>query len=194
MLDRHTVPTFFLLVCAFVLLVLTTFSVPFIKPFYFLHADINGGVTFGIWGWCFDLSGQCSPKQFGYLWTPQLTPILTKLLVLFPAAAGLTLLCMCVLIPVMCSRYSRMHPFPLLALLSLAAWLCSAAAFGISLANWVIARDRFNDSGVHTSLGPLVWISLGAMVILLIVATNASCGSLCRGHMGRRHSNVFFTY
>ncbi|THH31514.1 hypothetical protein EUX98_g2676 [Antrodiella citrinella] len=194
MFDRHTVPSFILLTCSLVLLVLTTFSVPFVKSFYFFRADINGGVTFGMWGWCFDLSGQCSPKQFGYVWVPQLTQILTKLLILFPAAAGLTLISMAVLTPVMFSRYSRMHPFPLFALLALATWLCSAAAFGISLANWLIARNRFHKSGVATSLGPLIWMDLGALVLLLIVATNASCGSLCRGHMGRRHSGVYFTY
>ncbi|TCD60908.1 hypothetical protein EIP91_009299 [Steccherinum ochraceum] len=194
MIDRHTVPIFILLVSAFILLTLTTFSVPFIKPFYFFHADVNGGVKYGIWGWCFDLTGQCSPKQLGYVWKPQLTPILTKLLILFPVAAGLTLISIIVLMPVMISRYARLHPFPLLALISLLAWLCSSIAFAVSLANWLIARNRFHQMGITTSLGPLVWMTLGAMAALLIVATNASCGSLCRGHMGRRRSDVFFTY
>ncbi|KAH8101030.1 hypothetical protein BXZ70DRAFT_937191 [Cristinia sonorae] len=194
MIDRYTVPILMLLLCAFVLLVLTTFSVPFIKPFYFFHSDVNGGVAYGTWGWCFDLSGVCSPKRFGWMWKPQFVPLLNQLLVLYPIATGLTLICILVLMPVMCSRHSRLHPFPLLALFCLLAWLCSTAAFAASLTNWLIARQHFTQDGLDTHLGPLVWVSLGAMVALLIVAVNTSCGSLCRGHMGRRHSGIYFTY
>lgn len=44
--------------------ILTTFSAPFIQIFYFVHSSVDGGVKFGLWGWCLDVDGSCPVKQY----------------------------------------------------------------------------------------------------------------------------------
>ena len=39
---------------------LTTFSVPLLSTFYFLHSTQANGVRFGMYGWCLDEGGICS--------------------------------------------------------------------------------------------------------------------------------------
>ncbi|KAL4243304.1 hypothetical protein ABKN59_011300 [Abortiporus biennis] len=100
---------FFLTFSAFTLLTLITFSVPFISSFYFLRTSQFGGMKFGMWGWCYDLSGLCSPKQFGYIWKPQIEQLLTQLHVLHPIAAVLTLTSSLTLLPVLCTRHIKIR-------------------------------------------------------------------------------------
>lgn len=86
---------------------LTTFSVPFVSAFNFLHADAAGGVRFGIWGWCLDQGGYCTSKKWvpciasfssgrltvalpcslGFYYDPQIKHGLTYTLVFFPIGA-----------------------------------------------------------------------------------------------------------
>ncbi|CAL1717176.1 unnamed protein product [Somion occarium] len=187
-------PIFFLICSAFVLLTLVTFSVPFISSFYFLHSSVAGGIKYGIWGWCLDVDDSCSPKQFGYHEDPELVPILIKLHVLFPIAAGFALLASLNLIPVVCSRYRELYPFTLFAVLSFLAFVSSLAGFAVSIATWTIALDRFHRDGFQASFGPLIWMSLAATVILLLVALNAVCGMLWSASGGRRSSRIIYTY
>ena len=44
--------------------VLVIFSVPFIRVFYFLRSSVEGGVRFGLLGFCTELADICSPKKF----------------------------------------------------------------------------------------------------------------------------------
>lgn len=43
--------------------ILITFSVPFISNFYFLRSSVNGGVDFGVWGFCSTSTDVCSKKS-----------------------------------------------------------------------------------------------------------------------------------
>ncbi|KAK7690421.1 hypothetical protein QCA50_005518 [Cerrena zonata] len=183
MYHEPSIPIFILTFSAGVVLTLVTFSVPFIKPFYFLHSSVAGGITYGIWGWCLDVNGSCSPKQFGYREDPEIVPILLKLHVLFPIAAGLALLSSVTLIPVMCSSARGLYPFPLFVILSTLACISSLTGFAICIATWLIALHRFHADGFEASLGPLVWMALAGTALLLFVALNAGCSMMWkRGH------------
>lgn len=185
---------FFLMFSAFTLLTLIVFSVPFISSFHFLHTTLYGGVKFGIWGWCFDLSGVCSTKQFGYTWVPQINDILIKLHILYPIAAGLTLVSSMTLIPVMCTRHIKLYPFPLFSILSLLSFITSTTALIVSVITWVLAKKRFEQDNVAASLGPCIWMSVAATGILMLLAVTSGCGTLCRGRWGRRTWDIVYTY
>ena len=67
---------------------LATFSVPFPTGFCLLQADVlRDTIRFGIWGYCFQDSGVCSPKGLGYQWDPEIIVWMTKVLVLIPVGA-----------------------------------------------------------------------------------------------------------
>ncbi|KAH9847660.1 hypothetical protein C2E23DRAFT_871649 [Lenzites betulinus] len=179
---------------AIVLLAVVTFSTPFIRGLYFLRSDFAGGTTFGVLGFCNDLTGTCTGKQLGYHHEPQLINPLTTVLVLYPVAAGLALLGLLTLIPVAFSRRDRGLPFVLFALLSTFAFLAAAGAFGVTMYLFTVARDRFHAEGFSASYGPSVWIALSATAVMLIIALNAGCGTCIGGRLGRQARHLVYTY
>jgi len=187
-------PIFLALLSACALFTLAIFSAPFIDEIYFLRSDFFGGVRFGVLGWCIDATGVCSSKQFGYHFDPYLTPTLTILHVFYPIAAGFSLITALTLIPIIFSRHRRIYPFPLFSILSLLTFLIGVATLAITLAAWVTAMGRFHQNGFTGKLGPAIWMTVAAVVVLLIVAVNAECGMLCRGHPGRRRSHIIYTF
>ncbi|KLO11423.1 hypothetical protein SCHPADRAFT_855385 [Schizopora paradoxa] len=192
---RHHFFSFLLTAAAFVLLILITFSVPFISNFYFLRSSVNGGVDFGVWGFCTTSTDVCSKKSIGYSFEPQLIFWLTQALVLYPVAAGLTLLTLISLIPVLCLRGRHHHhhhhhhqsyyPTPLFSMLALLSYLASFFAFIFMIALFSTGMKRFKDDGFTASFGPLPWMSIGATVALAIVALSSGCGMMCQGRFSR---------
>ncbi|KAL1949570.1 hypothetical protein VTO73DRAFT_8451 [Trametes versicolor] len=179
---------------AIVLLVLVTFSTPFIGAFYFLRTDFAGGIKFGLLGFCNDLTGTCTAKALGYHHEPQITNPLTTVLVLYPVAAGLTLLGALILIPAIFSGRDRGYPYVLFALLSTFAFLACAGGFGVTMYLFTVARDRFHAEGFSASYGPSVWIALSATALLLFIALNAGCGTCMGGRLGRQARHLVYTY
>ncbi|KAH8112752.1 hypothetical protein DFH11DRAFT_1689892 [Phellopilus nigrolimitatus] len=178
--------SFLLASAALALLALVTFSTPFIKIFYFLRTSEADGVEFGVFGWCRDNGLQCSPKALGIDWEPQLIPWLTKALVLYPISAGLTLLTLLSIIPLLCSyRRDRYYPTPAFTCLAFLSFLASLAAFAFMIALFAIGQRGFRASGFEASLGPSVWMSLGATGALAIVAMSSGCGCVSRGRFSR---------
>jgi len=186
-------PTLILTLAALVLLVLITFSVPFVSDFYFLRASVPGdSVRFGIWGFCFQSSGFCSNKVLGYNWDPEIIVWLTKVLVFFPIAAIFTLGAFLALLPSVCVRYSRdtIFPAPLYSLLMIPAALTSLLAFVFMISLFAVARNRFHSAGESASFGPLPWMSLAATIILLGLMIYTGCGSTWRGPFGEMSPHV----
>ncbi|TDL20759.1 hypothetical protein BD410DRAFT_790408 [Rickenella mellea] len=180
-----------LTLAAFVLLTLITFSVPFISNFYFLWTSEAGGVRFGIWGWCLDNAHTClNPKQWGYAWDPQLIPWLLKGLILFPIAAGICLLAILSIVPLLFSYHPhRYYPPPMFSFFALAGWLASfLAALDVGVL-FGVGMHRFHKDGFSAHFGPLLWMAIGAAVAMTIVALSSGCGMLCRGRMGRTYSS-----
>ncbi|KAI0749640.1 hypothetical protein C8Q80DRAFT_636792 [Daedaleopsis nitida] len=191
-------PTFVMLVATlacFVLLVLVTFSVPFIPVLKFLHSSASGGVDFGVLGFC-DASSACKPNQamFGYRYDPELLNPLPKTLILFPVGAGLTLLSALVLLPLLFSRRQPRWPYVAFGLLTTFAFIATAAGFGLSMWLFTVAKRRFEGEGFDASYGPSTWMALAATALLLLVALNAGCGTCAGGRFGRQARHVAYTY
>jgi len=178
---------FLLTSAAFILLMLITFSVPFISNFYFLRSSIAGGVDFGVWGWCLTSGDDtCTKKSIGYSWDPQIIFWLTQALVLYPVSAALTFLSLLSLIPVLCShRRDRYYPTPLFSILALLSYFASFFAFIFMIALFSTAMQRFKNDGFSASFGPLPWMSIGATVALAIVTLSSGCGLMCQGRFSR---------
>jgi len=155
-------------IAAFILMMLTTFSVP-ISSLYFLYTSEALGVRFGMWGWCLDEGGICSgPLQLGYTWEPQLSNAITIALVFYPITAVSIILTMISLIPVANARSARTdRVFLIFAWISFAS---SIIAFSFMISMWSIAKYRFEQRGFSASYGPLPWLSLTATLLLLAVA------------------------
>ncbi|KZS92677.1 hypothetical protein SISNIDRAFT_455270 [Sistotremastrum niveocremeum HHB9708] len=161
-------PAFLLTFAAFVLLILCTFSVPLVSTFYFLHADIAGGVKFGGWGWCLDNQGPCSGSaHVGYSWDPDIIVWLTKVMIFYPI--GLP----------------KMFPSPIYSILALISFITTFVAYIFTIALFVTAQHRFKRDGFHATYGPLFWMALVAMIILFLMTLNSGCGSVFRGRFGR---------
>ncbi|EPQ52581.1 hypothetical protein GLOTRDRAFT_131813 [Gloeophyllum trabeum ATCC 11539] len=172
-------PVFVLTFGSFVLLILITFSVPFVSSFYFLHSSIAGGVRFGLWGWCLDDDTLCiSPVKLGFDWNPQIVHGLTYLLVFYPISAIFAFFATLALIPLLCTRAIRLHSFPIYSLLMVAAAFTAFLAFICMIALFVIAMNRFHAAGYAARLGPAVWMSLVATIILIVMSFNSGCGTL----------------
>ncbi|KAH7915605.1 hypothetical protein BJ138DRAFT_1141266 [Hygrophoropsis aurantiaca] len=166
---------------SFILLLFTTFSVPLISTFYFIDADIDGGVRFGVWGWCYDSGGACtSPLQIGYSFNPQIIEALTNALVFYPIATILSLFSTLSLIPLLCGFPTRRYPFGVFSLLALGAFIAAFIAFIFMIGLWGTAVSRFREANIEVSFGPLPWMSLMATIALMLVSISSGCGTLYR--------------
>ncbi|RPD60168.1 hypothetical protein L226DRAFT_508472 [Lentinus tigrinus ALCF2SS1-7] len=190
-------PTFLMFlatIAALVLLVLVIFSQPFIHVFYFLSTSAEGGLQFGVLGFCNVSTGVCSQKKFGYEFLPELLNPLPIVLVLYPVAAGLALLGAVSLLPLFYSRRPPRWPYVVFGMLSMLAFLAAAAAFGITMWLFTVARDRFRAEGFTADYGPSTWMALAAAAVLLLVAMNAGCGTCMGGRFGRQARHLAYTY
>ncbi|KAI0775122.1 hypothetical protein BD413DRAFT_603117 [Trametes elegans] len=181
-------------IAALVLLVLVTFSTPFIQQFYFLHTNIIGGVKFGVFGFCLELQNICTSKELGYQFEERITRPFTTVLILYPIAAVLSLLGILVLLPIACSRRDHGYPFVLFAFLSAFAFLAAAGGFGVTMYVFTTAMRDLHAQGYSASYGPSIWIALAATAVLLIVALNAGCGTCIGGRFGRQARHMVYTY
>lgn len=166
------VPIALLVLAAFVLLTLVTFSLPLgPRALYFLHAS---GVRFGGWGFCPDNTAACSPTKLGYAWPPVIVYGMTKTLVFYPTAAILSVLTLLTLLPAFC-RPRRVYPIPMHTLMVWITFLTSVVAFAFMIAVFASARDELRREQESATFGPLPWLSLAATVCLGIVAIHAAC-------------------
>ncbi|KAJ8488221.1 hypothetical protein ONZ51_g3703 [Trametes cubensis] len=119
----------------------------------------------------------------GYKHEPEMVDRLTTVLVLYPVAAGLTLLGLLTLIPLMCYRREGGFLFVMFALFSTLAFLASAGAFAVTMYLFTTVMHRFHVEGFSASYGPSIWIALAATALSLIIALNSGCGTC----LGGRH-------
>ncbi|KAF8583031.1 hypothetical protein K439DRAFT_1349836 [Ramaria rubella] len=192
-MEGPLIPTFMLTVAALVLLVLVTFSVPFVSSFYFLRATIPGDtIRFGIWGFCFQESGECTIKELGYHWDPEIIPWLTKVLVFAPIAAIFTLILVIALLPSVFLHIRRdtIFPPPLYSLFAIPAGITSLLAFVFMIALSTVAKNRFHDAGAVAAYGPLPWMLLVATIILVGLMLYTGCGATWRGPFGQMSPHI----
>jgi len=111
---------------------------------------------------------------------------LTKTLILHPIAAGLAGMAVLFGLCGAAARHRAGTVFMTLlaglaALITLVAWVIDMVLFGI-------ARHRFRDDGVPAQYGNANWLTLGALVALLLGFCASACGVFGRygGRYGRR--------
>ncbi|OCH84328.1 hypothetical protein OBBRIDRAFT_764430 [Obba rivulosa] len=188
------IPMYLATLGALVLLVLITFSEPFISAFYFLATDAAGGVRFGLLGYCLEAAGTCTPKKLGYSFDPQLIGSLTTPLILFPISAVFTLISLFLLFFIVCCHTWRRFPHPLFCFVSLLAFLTSLAGLAIALFLFITALVRFHRDGSSANLGPSIWMAIGATVLLFCVTLNAGCATCLGGRFGRQSRRHAYNY
>ncbi len=72
--ERHILFGLVLAFASFILLLLVTFSTPFIRSIYFLRQD---SIRYGLYGWCDETTGYCF-RRYGYAWGDKLVDWLLK--------------------------------------------------------------------------------------------------------------------
>jgi len=181
------VPGLLFCFAAMVLLIFVSVSVPVWDKIYFLDANINGrDIRFGIWGY----TG--SPKGLGYTFDPSILGFnsdrlnsaiihnLTFVMVLHPVAAGLAAIA--VLFGLCGAAYSRIGTI-MMSLAAAVATLVTLIAWIIDMVLWGIARERIRHDGPAGSTamyGNANWLTLGALIALMLGFCSAGCGACGR--------------
>ncbi|KAG8902852.1 hypothetical protein FRB99_004014 [Tulasnella sp. 403] len=180
-------PGLFFCFVAFVLLLIVTLSAPIWNDISFLNAIIGGReIHFGVFGY----TG--SPKKLGYpldqlnvnggLFTNGTIHNLTYVLVLHPIAAGLSFLA--VLFGLCGAAYHRSGTIlmsiatAVAAVVTLVAWVVDMVLFGIT-------RNHLRGQGYPAQYGNANWMTLGALVALLLGFCTSICGIFGRYRMRR---------
>ncbi|KAF8271242.1 pali-domain-containing protein [Lactarius quietus] len=182
------IPGLFFCFVATVLLVIVSVSAPTWNSVYFLRAS-NGGLSyhFGVFGY----TG--SQTRLGYRFpisTSELSSStihnLTFTLVLHPIAAGLSGLA---LLFGLCGAGYHRAGTVLMALSSSLAALVTFIAFILDIALFSIARHEFRKFGWSSQYGNALWMTLGALVALLLGICTAGCGVF--GSYKRRRQSTY---
>ncbi|KAI0268630.1 hypothetical protein BC834DRAFT_932748 [Gloeopeniophorella convolvens] len=160
---------------AMVLLIIVSVSAPTWNSVYFLRAS-NGGTSlhFGVFGY----TG--TGTHIGYHFpivnhrlASSTIHNLTDTLILHPIAAGLSGLA--VLFGLCGASYHRSGTV-FMALASALATLVTLVAWIIDMVLFSIARHEFRESGWSSQYGNATWMTLGALVALLLGFCSSICG------------------
>ncbi|KAG7452924.1 pali-domain-containing protein [Guyanagaster necrorhizus] len=172
------IPGLFCCFSATVLLVFVSVSVPTWNSIYFLQVGVGSSVTrFGVFGYTGSSTG------IGYNFTTagfnsssldtNIIYNLTKTLILHPIAAGLAGLAF--LFGLYGAGYHRAGTV-LMSLLAALATLVTLVAWVIDMVLFGIARSHFHDQAIYAQYGNACWLTLGALVALLLGFCASACG------------------
>ncbi|KAK8854479.1 hypothetical protein IAR55_003217 [Kwoniella newhampshirensis] len=184
--EGHIILGLFFSLSSLVCLILTTFSTPFIRSFYFLSvppSTSNGGTTrFGSFGWCTLVDGGadagCTPEHVGYDWMEggEVIGWLTRTMILFGIAALFMLLALITLVLSLLKVGKFMWNPVYFRTTALLGSLVSILAEIFALILWVNARHRFDrhnntDATARAKYGAALWTGLiGATLSFLAAA------------------------
>ncbi|KAF5372898.1 hypothetical protein D9758_001775 [Tetrapyrgos nigripes] len=184
------VPGLFLCFAATVLLIFVCVSSPTWEHISFLNVGRGANeVHYGVFG--FTGSGThigyefVNPSQLGFDDSRINTKIienLTKTLILHPIAAGLAGLA--VLFGLCGVGYHRAGTV-IMTLLAALATIITFIAFVLDMVLFGIARNRFRDQGTQAEYGNANWLTLGALVALLLGTCASGCGIFGRYRRNR---------
>ncbi|KAI9442416.1 pali-domain-containing protein [Lactarius indigo] len=172
-------PGLFFCFVATILLVLVSVSAPTWDRVYFLRAT-NGGLSyhFGVFGYT-GYRFPIAPPGHGELSSATIHN-LTYTLILHPGIALLFGLCG--------AGYHRSGTV-LMTLSSSLAALVTLVAFVLDMVLFSIARHEFRKFGWSSQYGNATWLTLGALVALLLTFCTAGCGIF--GSYRRRRQNTY---
>ncbi|KAF5351853.1 hypothetical protein D9756_007729 [Leucocoprinus leucothites] len=178
------VPGLFLCFAAMVLLIFVSVSSPTWEKISFLNVGVGSNqVHYGVFG--FTGSQRAIGYEFGNdRLNTTILQNLTKTLILHPIAAGLSGIAF---LFGLCGTAARTRvgtvfmtlTAGLAALTTLVAWIIDMVLFGI-------ARTRFRDEGLPAQYGNANWLTLGALIALLLGFCASACGVF--GRYGKRRN------
>ncbi|SCV70972.1 BQ2448_3734 [Microbotryum intermedium] len=191
---RPATPGTVVVLAGTVLLALVSVSVPILKPFYFLKAEVaSNEITLGVWGYC--SGSNCTQPKLGYALDlaqvfgysgvdgialsesipNALVKGLTYVLVLHPVAAvfGAT--------SVLLGLLAHIRGFGGTCWTTFFASLGASTAllaFAIDLALFLIAKKRITSSSVGgaAELGAALWMTLAGGLLLMVSGCFFGCG------------------
>ncbi|KAH9057335.1 pali-domain-containing protein [Lactarius vividus] len=181
-------PGLFFCFVATILLVLVSVSSPTWNRVYFLRAT-NGGLDyhFGVFGYTGTQVhvGYRFPIATGQLSSSTIHN-LTYTLILHPIAAGLSGVA---LLFGLCGAGYHRSGTVLMTLSSSLAALITLVAFVLDMVLFSIARHEFRKLGWSSQYGNAIWLTLGALVALLLAFCTAGCGIF--GSYRHRRQNTY---
>ncbi|KAL7417120.1 hypothetical protein BDY24DRAFT_411879 [Mrakia frigida] len=165
MVHAHTLTSTFFHLASLVLLVLTTFSAPFISSIFFLERA-PGSTRYGAFGTC-QGPGGCSKATLGWEGGDEFRMWMVRSLILWGIAAAFSLIAFLLILPAWVHRFVHPSAHHFAAALTL---LTSMLAFAFSAALFIQARNNFREEGSDDAqLGPALWIGLGGFVATLMM-------------------------
>ncbi|KAG6918051.1 hypothetical protein DXG01_016707 [Tephrocybe rancida] len=190
MVASSAVPGLFFCFAATVLLVFVCVSVPTWDKIYFLIVDTpTTQLRYGVFGFTgskigigYDfptLSGEDSLNTI-------IIGNLTKTLILHPIAAGLAGLAF--LFGLCGAAYHRIGTI-FMSLLAGLATLVTLVAFVLDMVLFGITRHRLRNAGFNAQFGNANWLTLGALVALLLGFCASACGVF--GRYRRRKDTTY---
>ncbi|OCF35445.1 hypothetical protein I317_04961 [Kwoniella heveanensis CBS 569] len=168
----HVIILFTLAFAALILVILITFSSPFISSINFLRLpSASGDTTFGSFGWC--SPDFCLPNQVAYEFGTQVNKALTGGMMLWAISIIFTFFTVLAILPLLFVHESKalrtvgnriffVYTMGLATLLVLVAWL-------YSIYGWSIAHRAFEVADVEVKLGSAIWMGLVAALCMLII-------------------------
>ncbi|KAF4620677.1 hypothetical protein D9613_000213 [Agrocybe pediades] len=181
------IPGLFFCFAAMVLLIFASVAVPTWSKVSFLNVGAPGAnqLKYGIFGF----TG--SSTNVGYHFTNNhlnstILHNLTKTLILHPIAAGLAGLAF--FFGLCGAAYHRAGTI-IMTLLSGLALLTTFVVWVIDMILFGIARQRYRNDGMRAQYGNGNWLTLGALVALLLGFCFSACGIF--GHYRRRRDVVY---
>jgi len=198
------IPGIIFLLCALVLSVLVTISLPFLPAFDFVRVHFGSGVAtsgvgmtelrFGIWSACwYNINGDrtCLPTGHGYHITIANAANTSQIQVGSSWTQGLAVhpVATVVIFIALLMSFSTHHMVTLLAsLTSFLAATLTLIAFAIDIALYVFVHHeigRITDISGHTTTGPAFWMDFVTLILLLL----AGC-TVCFGRRKDRMSGA----
>jgi len=184
-------PGLFFCFAATVLLIFVSISSPTWEQISFLNVGSGGRVTrFGVFG--YTGSGISIGYYFNARGWPDNAALinttvihnLTKLLILHPIAAGLAGLS--VIFGLCGACYHRVGTV-FMALLAGLATVITFVIWVIDMVLFGIVRNRYRDQGIPAQYGNANWLTLGAVIALLLATCTGACGIFGRYSYRRKH-------
>ncbi|KAF8070005.1 actin cortical patch SUR7/pH-response regulator pali [Lyophyllum atratum] len=179
MVASPAVPGLFLCFAATVLLIFVCVSAPTWDKISFLNvgAGVGNQIRYGVFGFTGSKVGIGYDFQSTGLGQSNLNTTvvhnLTKTLILHPIAAGLAGLAF--LFGLCGASYHRIGTI-LMTLLSGLAMIVTLVAFVIDMVLFGIVRNRLRNADIPAQYGNANWLTLGALIALLLGFCASACG------------------
>ncbi|WVN86795.1 uncharacterized protein L203_101967 [Cryptococcus depauperatus CBS 7841] len=168
----HVIILFILGFTSFILIILCTFSSPFIPSINWLrNPSPAGDTTFGSFGWC--SPDFCLSNRVGYEYGTQVNKALTGGMVLWPIALVFVFLTLLAIVPLLWVHESRalrtVGNRTFFVIMMRIGTIVTVAAWMYSIYGWSIAHRAFEVANVKVHLGSAIWMGLTAAILMFLI-------------------------